>query len=468
MYLNQLLKRTFIRQSSEADCGLACLAMILNYSGRADRAHHLRSLHVPPNGLSLLELREMAANYQMDAQCVEMEVTFLRTLESPCILLVKNDRGENHFVVCYGGRRRGGIFSYWIADPAKQFYQVDEKQILEQWESRAALYFFQLERDLSAFRRPNWLTLLLVPGYPRAVWALIPLLTLFSTISGICLTWLLQKGMTDHDVFSWRIAVPLLLLLLLVNLFKSFFSFIRQRILIMVNLGVNRYLMCRLLRNLFTSTDKSLPTVFNVKNGLKDIQKMQNALSALIATIISDGFLLILLLSGATYLSPYAGAVNMVMLLVAGMVSFGYLPAYFVAYSEFFQLSAFAENHLVQDAERLQALKAAGLLNVRKQYHHNSHQKTLQLASTLAGRASTHLFVIEVLATINVVLVVGVHVPQVQAAEIPYESFMLAVVFTYLMGTLFSRLHNAVQIITEGAEACLQYFTMTGGRIQAW
>jgi ABC-type bacteriocin/lantibiotic exporter with double-glycine peptidase domain len=463
MIFTRLIKRSFIRQSSEADCGLACLSMILNYSGRADRVHDLRCKNIPPNGLSLLELRELAWSYQLTAQCVELDPTYLRNLRQPSILLVKNEREENHYIVCYGGRKRANTFRYYIADPAEQIHWVSEEALLRQWPSRTALYFQTLDNDLTAFRRSNLWHLLSISAYPRALWAVIPVLTLCSVLSGISLTWLLQKGMTERFIFSGRIIVPLLFLLLLINLFKGVFALLKQLILVRINLSVNRYLWSALMNRLFSADFVSFAGHFNLKQVFKDMQKAQNALSAWIATLLPDAFLLILLLAGVAYLNPMAFLLNLLFLMAAGLMSFRSMPAYFSAYNYIAQSIAFGESETFKDLERLQAIHQAGLIQAREQMHRSHHLKTTRMARILADQTSLTHFAMEALAAINVVVIIAVQVSRLQALTMPYDSFMLVVIFTYLTGNLFSRIHNGWFVILDGADAFVQFKAAVSG-----
>ena len=80
------IRRHFVRQLTDNDCGIAALAMILNYTG-SNAATALRAnVTLPEGGFSLLGLRYLANSYGLSARCVQMEIDFLRKNHSPCIL----------------------------------------------------------------------------------------------------------------------------------------------------------------------------------------------------------------------------------------------------------------------------------------------------------------------------------------------------------------------------------------------
>jgi ABC-type bacteriocin/lantibiotic exporter with double-glycine peptidase domain len=103
--LNQI-RRIFIRQLTQNDCGVACLSMVLNYSGRETEVNVFRErTMISGEGLSLLELRNLAAELNLPARCVQMNIQFLRECCPPYILHMVNEYGEDHFQVYCGAKK---------------------------------------------------------------------------------------------------------------------------------------------------------------------------------------------------------------------------------------------------------------------------------------------------------------------------------------------------------------------------
>jgi ATP-binding cassette, subfamily B, bacterial len=110
-----------VRQMEEADCGAACLAMVLRYLGRRVPLDELREMTgTGRDGVTALALLRAARLFGLTAQGVQCDVTGLRQLRRGVILHWE----FSHFVVLDGVRRRG----VWIMDPAqgRRFVRADE------------------------------------------------------------------------------------------------------------------------------------------------------------------------------------------------------------------------------------------------------------------------------------------------------------------------------------------------------
>lgn len=89
-------KVPIILQTEIADCGLACLAMILCYFKRMVDLPALRRLFPPAlTGTSIAKLRRMAEHYQLSSTVYRVEPSGLPGLQLPLIAFWEN----NHFVV---------------------------------------------------------------------------------------------------------------------------------------------------------------------------------------------------------------------------------------------------------------------------------------------------------------------------------------------------------------------------------
>ena len=101
-----------IRQSTGAECGLACLAMIAVYHGyRTDITELRQRFPLSLRGMSLAELTEIAGEMSLGARAVRLDLTQLRQLRLPCILHWE----FNHFVVLKRISGRSAV----IHDPAR-------------------------------------------------------------------------------------------------------------------------------------------------------------------------------------------------------------------------------------------------------------------------------------------------------------------------------------------------------------
>jgi ABC-type bacteriocin/lantibiotic exporter with double-glycine peptidase domain len=107
-----------IQQLEAAECGVACLAMILDYYGSSIPLDELRDLcGTSRDGNSALSLLQTAQRLGLDGQGLRMEVAHLESARSPLILHWR----MNHFVVLEGFRRGRAV----VLDPASGRIHVD-------------------------------------------------------------------------------------------------------------------------------------------------------------------------------------------------------------------------------------------------------------------------------------------------------------------------------------------------------
>ena len=113
-------------------CGVACLAMVCSHYGR-DYSLETLSKYCSPTaeGVSLLAVCDAAGKLGLHATAGRTVAGQLDATLLPCILHWR----QNHFVVLYRVRGRGGKRRYFIADPAKGLSVYSEDDFLEAWAS---------------------------------------------------------------------------------------------------------------------------------------------------------------------------------------------------------------------------------------------------------------------------------------------------------------------------------------------
>jgi ABC-type bacteriocin/lantibiotic exporter with double-glycine peptidase domain len=455
------IRNTFVRQISENDCGIACLSMILNYTGRRNDIAQLQvNMIVVAEGLSLLDLRNLAARFKLPARCVQMDIGFLRENRTPCILHMVNDQGQNHFQVCYGMRKKGNTRKYLMADPARQVYYLDECLLVRQWQSRAALYFDELRAPQNSALAPDWTFLFSMKCFPRGLWISVPLLSVCVAFFGVAISWVLQRGIDDSLVGKRNTLIfAVLFLLLMVSLFKSLFSYVRQRILINVSAAVNEQLVLSFVKEMVkgSAVNSLVPDHKSIKISMAEILKIQNAVSAFMTTLLSDGSIILLVLSELFYLMPMAGLVNCLYLILVCLLTARKLPGLSFSYAHLNELSGATENFMVKEA-RL-SIEAENKLPQEKRValHQQNHARYLAFARSIAVQISNMNLLHECLGTLNVIVVFALGLVKLQEQSMAYGSFIVLVVLSYFITVLMPKICNALYVIAEGAEAALQY-----------
>jgi ATP-binding cassette subfamily B protein RaxB len=89
-------KLPIILQAEGAECGLACIAMVLSYHGHKIDLHSLRNHYsVSLKGANLLELMSLSDSFNLSSRALKLDTKALKNLKVPAILHWEMD----HFVV---------------------------------------------------------------------------------------------------------------------------------------------------------------------------------------------------------------------------------------------------------------------------------------------------------------------------------------------------------------------------------
>jgi ABC-type bacteriocin/lantibiotic exporter with double-glycine peptidase domain len=452
------IRNTFVRQSAQSDCGLACLAMVLIYTGRKnDAASVLMESFVPENGLSLLEMRRLAERYGLNARCVTMDMATLRRTTSPSILHIINETGDPHFMVCYGGIKKGRSWQYFVADPARKMHFISEDDLIAAWKSSAALYFGNILFKRLPCRERAWMPLLTIRAFPRGLWFSIPFLNLCITLLGIALSWVLQRGIEDSLAGKKQsLVIAVLLLLLIITIFKSMIAYIRQKVLIKLNNAINEQYLTWYIRKIFSKQDLPQAGVNNqtLKIHLTDIQKIQNAVSGFASVMLSEGALILLVLSGVSYAEPVAGLINAAYLTAMLIVAAKNSPEIAYQTACLNEMSGHAEKQL---SEELKGLSGETNPASRLMHHQRNHHQYLSFAREVATRISRYNLFYECTGALNVLLVFSFCIFKMNKMEMSYGILMILVISSYFIAVLIQKICNAIVVITEGADASRQF-----------
>lgn len=120
-------------QQESADCGPACLRMIAKYYGKQYSLEMLREhSFISREGVSMLGISD-AAEY-LGMHTLGVKITFEQLAQQatlPCIL----HWNQNHFVVCYGIKKKrfADEYNVYIADPASQKLCYNKAEFCKCW-----------------------------------------------------------------------------------------------------------------------------------------------------------------------------------------------------------------------------------------------------------------------------------------------------------------------------------------------
>ena len=127
------IKKTFVLQNDQSDCGVACLLSLIRYYKGNHSLEKLRELSgTTKQGTTLLGLYQAANKLGFSAQGNEADIQSLIDHSTPVILHVLINKNLQHYVVCYGYKNNKFI----IGDPAKGILYYTKEELKNIWISK--------------------------------------------------------------------------------------------------------------------------------------------------------------------------------------------------------------------------------------------------------------------------------------------------------------------------------------------
>jgi len=188
-----------------------------------------------------------------------------------------------------------------------------------------------------------------------------------------------------------------------------------------------------------------------------EIQKIQNAVLISIATLVSDGSLILLVLAAIIYTLPSVGYVNMAYLFIVCLLSIKSIPVLSFDYAHLNELSGESENLMTKELELQDDQSNMEFSQQRLLLHHKNHDRYLKFARFIAIRISKMTLLYECIGAVSVISVFALGLVKLQQQQMEYSSFMVIVILSYFITALMPKICNSLYVIAEGAEAYLQY-----------
>lgn len=314
------LKKIFVPQQGQTDCGVACLASILKFYGSERRLEDLRQRSgTSIEGTTLLGLYQAANAIGLAAEAYEADLESLKEQTSPCVLHILVDDVLLHYVTCYG--YAGDKFR--MLDPAKGFVEYSVEDLEKVWVSKMLLLVEAgeelLRSEAMSENRKKWfkalikpdLNLLLIAGFLGVA------VTLLNLGTAIFSQKLVDDILPRVELYQLSTGVVLLLFLLGV---KVGLNYLRQYFLTWQIRDFNGRVVDQFYGKLL-----GLPKSFfdSRKTGeliarLNDTFRIQTAISFITVNVMIDVFLLIVsMVTIFVYATPI------------GWLAISYVPAFF-------------------------------------------------------------------------------------------------------------------------------------------
>lgn len=335
------LKKYFLIQRDQTDCGVTCLANIIHYHGGEARIEKLRELSgTNKQGTTLLGLYQASLKSGFRAEGLKADTDYLKKTGSPVILHVVIDDRLHHYLVIYSwsdGRFLAG-------DPARGIYWINEKELTEIWQSRSLLELQPVEGKLKKkadYRKEMKLWFIELIREDSTI-----LLTIFVTgiivsVLGIAIAvysqTLIDKLIPAGNIARIVIATTLVIIILI---FRAFINYFRQSFTITQSRDIN----IRIINNFFSSLLRQPMLFFNSRQTgdmvarLNDTTRIQQTVTYVVGELLINALLLLVSLIAVYLYFPLAGII-----LSAGM------PLYLLA-ARYFHPSVIEKQHNVMAA----------------------------------------------------------------------------------------------------------------------
>jgi ATP-binding cassette, subfamily B, bacterial len=255
-------KFTYYSQADMMDCGAVCLRMVAAHYGKKVSLPYLRNQSgTGTNGASFYNLQKAAEHLGFDSS--SLQLPYRKLMESPLPAILHWNR--NHFVVLHKITNGQAVKKMHIADPAVGMLEYTEPEFLEHWaanntgksaegfalvmEPGETFNTAMAEADLGNKHRFKKMFQYLLTQKKSLLWLLGILLV--SNLLLLLLPLLTQKlvdeGITPKAVnFVWLIVAGQMVLLL----GKLFVDFFYQRILLRINIRINRTILSEFISKL--------------------------------------------------------------------------------------------------------------------------------------------------------------------------------------------------------------------------
>lgn len=289
------IKKTFVLQHDQSDCGVACLSSLVKYYGGNVSLEKLREISgTTRQGTTLLGLYQGANHVGFEAEGNEADIQALIDYGEPLILHVLMDNKLQHYIVCYNFDND----KFVIGDPRKGIIYYSKKELEEIWVSRKCLTLkpknsFQKTGDTNKAKK-EWIINLIKEDYGLlgisiVIGLAIPVLGM---IMAIFSQKLIDEILPSKDLQKLFFSIGLVAFLLIV---KVVFGSIRQFLLVTQSKNFNNRII-----DFFYGSLLFLPKSFfdtrrigELVARLNDTTRIQRVITRLAGNSIIDIFILI-------------------------------------------------------------------------------------------------------------------------------------------------------------------------------
>lgn len=289
-------KIPFIKQTTNTECGSACLTMILNYYGNHVEIHKIsEECGMNRNGITIKTLKKVAKDYGLD--CKAYKINSLNDLNDlnhdiilPSIVLIRG----NHFIILENIANK----RYFIIDPSGGRKILNEEDM-----KKVFLGIFVILKPNNTFiqnkKKNKWNTIVETLRKQKSNLCYIIILSLVIQMFILCIPFIIQH-LIDNIILKQTISIVnrISILNLIIIAGYGIVSYIRKQYIIkfqnilygdITKKFINKFL--NLPMNFF-----ELRATKDLKNLLNNINIISENISNLVTTMIPDTFMIFILM----------------------------------------------------------------------------------------------------------------------------------------------------------------------------
>ena len=355
-------KWEYIPQVDEADCGVACLAMILKHYHAQVSIAHLRHLaKTNMEGTTALGLVKTAEQFKLEVQAIKADMSLfdIKDLQYPFIVHVIKDGDLFHYYVVLGKTKTHIIIA--DPDPSVGIKWMSKKRFEKEWTGITLLMAPTTEFVPVKEKKNNFLSLFPYMFKQKKIVRNIVLASLLMTIIGICSSYFLQGIIDTYIPDGTYFTLSIIAIgLLIAYVFNSIFSYGEQFLLNVLGQRLSIDLNLKYIRHIF-----ELPMEFfttrrtgEITSRFSDASKVIDALATTVISLFLDLTIVILMgimlaVQNVTLFLITIATPPLYMIVILGFTkSFNHLK------NEQMESNAIVSSSIIEDIQGIETIKA--------------------------------------------------------------------------------------------------------------
>lgn len=355
-------KWEYIPQVDEADCGVACLAMILkHYHSQVSIAHlrHLAKTNI--EGTTALGLVKTAEQFNFEVQAIKADMTLfdIKDLQYPFIVHVIKDGDLLHYYVVLGSTKKFII----IADPDPDIgiKRMPKKKFEKEWTGITLLMAPNTEFVPVKEKKNNFLSLFPYMLKQKKIVRNIVLASLLMTIIGICSSYFLQGIIDTYIPDGTYFTLSVIAIgLLIAYVFNSIFSYGEQFLLNVLGQRLSIDLNLKYIRHIF-----ELPMEFfstrrtgEITSRFSDASKVIDALATTVISLFLDLTIVILMGIMLAVQNVTLFLITIATLPLYTIVILGFTKSFNHLNNDQMESNAIVSSSIIEDIQGIETIKA--------------------------------------------------------------------------------------------------------------